>query len=158
MKKRIDDMEHRILAALQDGLPLSRTPYSDLARQIGVPTDTLLTVLDNWRRDGTLRRLGAIVNHFQVGLSGGAMVVWKVPPERRAEVGAIFAGFAEVSHAYERQTPPQWPYSLYTMVHGTTQDVVRDAIRRMSEAAAVSEYVVLSTLKELKKTAPRYTG
>ena len=156
MAPSLSDIERRILAALQDGLPTSRTPYGDLARQIGITTEELLAVLDRWRQDGTIRRIGAIVDHFQMGLGQGAMVVWKVSPERVAEVGATLAGFEEVSHAYERQTAPGWEYNLYTMVHGPTPEAVRQTVKRMSEAVGVSEHQVLSTLKELKKVPPRY--
>lgn len=156
MKKRNSDIERRVLAALQDGLPRSRTPYSDMAREIGISVDELLAVLRNWQRDGTIRRMGAIVNHFEVGLGDGAMVVWKVPVDRVAEVGALLAGFPEVSHAYERQTAPGWEYNLYTMVHGATGEAVGRTVERMSLAAGVSEYLILATRKELKKVAPRY--
>ncbi len=158
MKKRGRDIEQRILAALQEGLPASRTPYCDMARRIGISAGELLTVLDQWKREGTIRRMGAIVDHFRMGLADSAMVVWKVEPQRIADVGAILAGFEEVSHAYERQTAPDWEYSLYTMVHGTTEEAVRRTIERMSEAAGVSDYLILSTRQELKKAAPRYIG
>ncbi|MCX5645140.1 MAG: Lrp/AsnC family transcriptional regulator [Phycisphaerae bacterium] len=144
------------MAALQDGLPRSRTPYGDLARRIGISPEELLAVLDHWRRDGTIRRIGAVVNHFRIGLADGAMVVWKVEPERVADVGAVFAGYEEVSHAYERETAPGWEYNVYTMVHGATPEAVRRTVARMSVSAGVSEYLVLSTRQELKKIAPRY--
>ena len=156
MEKLDDDMKRRILAVLQDGLPRSRTPYGDLAAALGISADELLTVLGNWTRDGTIRRLGAIVDHFQVGLGGGAMVVWKVGADRVADVGAVFAGFEEVSHAYERQVAPDWEYNLYTMVHGPSQEAVRQTVERMSQAAGVTDYRILSTRKEMKKVAPRY--
>jgi DNA-binding Lrp family transcriptional regulator len=156
LAKSISDLERRILAVLQDGLPDSRTPYADLAREIGISTDELLATLETWKQEGKLRRIGAIVNHFQVGLGEGAMVVWKVEPERVAEVGAVLAGFSEVSHAYERKTAPGWDYNLYTMVHGTTREAVRRTVERMSQAVAVSDYQILATRKELKKVPPRY--
>jgi DNA-binding Lrp family transcriptional regulator len=151
-----DDIERRILAALQDGLPDSRTPYADLAREIGVSTDELLATLGAWKREGKLRRIGAVVNHFQVGLGEGAMVVWRVEPERVTEVGVVLAGFEEVSHAYERETAPGWDYNLYTMVHGATREAVRRTVERMSRVAAVSDYQILATRKELKKVPPKY--
>ena len=141
---------------MQDGLPNSRTPYADLAREIGISTEELLATLETWKAEGKLRRIGAVVNHFQVGLGEGAMVVWKVEPERVAEVGAVLAGFEEVSHAYERQTAPGWDYNLYTMVHGTTQEAVRRTVERMSQAVGVSDYQILATRKELKKVPPKY--
>ncbi|MCL5279053.1 MAG: AsnC family transcriptional regulator [Planctomycetes bacterium] len=156
MAKAISDTERKILAALQDGLPNSRTPYADLAREIGISTDELLTTLAVWKEEGKLRRIGAVVNHFQVGLGEGAMVVWKVEPDRVAEVGAVLAGFEEVSHAYERQTAPGWDYNLYTMVHGTTPEAVRRTVERMSQAVGVSDYQILATRRELKKVPPKY--
>ncbi len=156
MAQSVNDVERRILAALQDGLPRSRTPYGDLARRVGISPEELLAVLDRWRRDGTIRRMGAVVNHFQIGLADGAMVVWKVEPERVADVGAVFAGYEEVSHAYERETAPGWEYNVYTMVHGATPEAVRRTVEQMSISAVVSEYLVLATRQELKKVAPRY--
>ncbi len=156
MAKSRSDVENRILAALQGGLPRSQTPFCDLARGIGISTEELLTVLDRWSQDGTIRRFGAIVDHFQVGWGDGAMVVWRVEPDRIAQVGAVLAGFAEVSHAYERETAPGWEYNLYTMVHETTPEALRQTVERMSRAAGVAEYVILSTCRELKKTPPRY--
>ncbi len=158
MKKPGNDVERRILAALQEGLPRSRTPFEDMARDVGISTSELLAVLERWKADGTMRRIGAIVDHFRVGVGEGAMVVWKVEPGRAAEVGAIFAGVEEVSHAYERQTPPGWEYNVYTMVHGPTREVVRQTVERMSQAASVAEYEILWTVKELKKVPPKYVS
>jgi DNA-binding Lrp family transcriptional regulator len=150
------DVEDRTLAVLQKGLPRSRTPFCDMAREIGVSIEELLAVLDRWRRNGTIRRVGAMVDHFRVGLGHGAMVVWKVEPDQVGQVGAVLAGFEQVSHAYERQTVPGWDYNVYTMVHETTAEAVRRTVERMSVAAGVSEYSILSTCRELKKTPPRY--
>jgi DNA-binding Lrp family transcriptional regulator len=158
VKKPNDDVERRILAVLQEGLPRSRTPFEDMAREVGISTNELLAVLERWKADGIIRRIGAIVDHFRVGVAEGAMVVWKVEPGRTAEVGAIFAGCAEVSHAYERQTAPGWEYNVYTMVHGPTREAVQRTVERMSQAAGVAEYEILWTVKELKKVPPKYVS
>ena len=158
MQHRTDNIERRVLAVLQDGLPVSRTPYADMAARIGISVAELLAVLRGWKQNGTMRRIGAVVDHLQVGLAGGAMVAWKVATARVAQVGAILAGFEEVSHAYERQTAPGWAYNLYTMVHGPTAEAVRQTVERMSRVSGVSEYLILSTCRELKKTAPRYVA
>lgn len=152
----MSDMERRILSVLQKGLPISQTPYKDMAQKTGMETDELLAALKDWVKQGKLRRIGAIVNHFKVGLPAGAMVVWQVESERVVEIGQIFAGFKEVSHAYERQTRENWPYNLYTMVHGKNAEDVRDVIKRMSRAGGVSNYRILVTEKELKKAPPTY--
>jgi len=156
MAKQMSGIERRILAVLQAGLPISRSPYRDMAAKIGIDEQQLLSVLEDWKRDGRLRRIGAIVNHFKVGLGAGAMVAWRVQPERVEQVGGLLAGFEQVSHAYERQTAKSWPYNLYTMVHGKSAEEVRGAVERMSRASGVTDYRILVTQKELKKVPPTY--
>jgi len=156
MKNHKSTIEHRILSVLQEGLPVSQTPYKDMAQQIGMETGELLTVLKDWKKQGKLRRIGAVVNHFKVGLPAGAMVVWQVESERAVEIGQVFADFKEVSHAYERQTSENWPYNLYTMVHGKSAEEVQQVVKRMSQVCGVSNYHILVTEKELKKVPPTY--
>lgn len=156
MKKQISDIEKKILAVLQRGFPRSQTPYKDMAELMDIDTKRLLAILKNWKGEGKLRRIGAIVDHFKVGLSGGAMVAWRVEPGQIEKVGTKFAEFKEVSHAYERKTAENWPYNLYTMVHGADIHQVEQIVRGMSEACGVSDYRILATEKELKKVPPTY--
>ncbi len=156
MKYQLSEIEKRILAVLQDGFPKSENPYKDMAEKAGIETKELLAVLENWKREGKLRRIGAIVDHFKVGLSGGAMVVWQVEEGRVEQVGEKLAGFGEVSHAYERNRVENWPYNLYTMVHGANFEEVEKTVARMSQACGVSNYRILVTEKELKKVPPTY--
>ncbi|MHC4149350.1 MAG: siroheme decarboxylase subunit beta [Planctomycetota bacterium] len=156
MQKGMLAIERKILAVVQGGFPRSQTPYKDMAEQAGIDIEELLAVLEDWKRRGVIRRIGAIVNHFKVGLGAGAMVAWQVEPERAEEVGRILAGFDEVSHAYERAVCGDWPYNVYTMVHGASAEEVGRTVERMSGACGVSDYRVLVTEKELKKTPPRY--
>lgn len=156
MKKDISDIETRILSVLQGGFPRSRTPFKDMAGRIGIETNELLAILNKWKKEGKLRRVGSIVDHFKVGLSGGAMVVWQVEPERIEQVGKILANFKEVTHAYERKTAENWPYNLYTMVHGAGMPEVEQTVGLMSLASRVSNYRILATKKELKKVPPTY--
>jgi len=144
------------LAVLQQGLPATETPYADMAQRIGIDVSDLLQVLRRWKEQGKLRRIGAIVNHFQIDLAAGAMVLWQVPTARVEEVGRKLAGFVEVSHAYERHSCRQWPYNVYTMVHAATPEKVQQTVKRMSSACAIDEYRVLLTEKELKKVPPTY--
>ena len=127
-----------------------------MAELVGIDTKQLLAVLDNWKRQGKLRRIGSIVDHFKMGLSAGAMVAWRVEPESIEQAGTKLAGFKEVTHAYERKTTANWPYNLYTMVHGADIQEVEQIVERMSRACRVSDYRILTTKRELKKVPPTY--
>jgi len=156
MKQQISDIERKILAVLQGGFPRSQTPYKDTAELVGIETKQLLAILENWKKEGKLRRVGSIIDHFKVGISGGAMVAWRVESERIEQVGPKLAGFKEVTHAYERKTTENWPFNIYTMVHGADIKEVEQTVKDMSQACGVSDYRILLTQKELKKVPPTY--
>ena len=155
-EKKQSDLEQRILGVIQHGMPMSLSPYEDLANEIGIPAEQLLGILRQWKADGKIRRLGAIVNHFQMGHGIGAMVVWRVPDDRVQQVGELFASVPKVSHAYQRPSGKQWPYSLYTMVHATSKKELEATIDEMSHKSGITEYRDLKTVKELKKVPPTY--
>lgn len=152
----ISDTEKKILAALQQGFPRSRTPYTDIADKAGISTEQLLDILKDWKKQGKIRRVGSIVDHFKAGYSGAAMVAWQIEPERVEQAGKILAGFSQVSHAYERYTNPGWPYNVYTMVHGANIKEVELTVEQMSRSCGISNYRILATEKELKKVPPTY--
>lgn len=127
-----------------------------MAKRAGIETEEFLAVLQAWKQEGKLRRIGSILHHSKVGFSGGAMVAWKVAAKQVEHVGSTLAGFKEVSHAYERNTAENWPYNIYTMVHGADMQEVEQAVERMSLACGVTEYRILATERELKKVPPTY--
>ncbi len=157
MKKcRLSDAEQKVLAVIQKGLPNSQTPYEDMAAKMDMETGLFLSILKKWKQQGKLRRFGAIVNHFKAGCGTAAMVVWQVEPDKVERTGRILAGFKEVSHVYERTIVENWPYNLYTMVHSNNIKNIEQTIRKMAQACGVSQYRVLPTERELKKSPPVY--
>jgi DNA-binding Lrp family transcriptional regulator len=156
MKMKLSVIEKKILSAIQHGMPMSLSPYQDLADKIEITSEQLLGVLRDWKEDKRIRRLGAIVNHFRMGHGIGAMVVWSVSDEEVQQVGKLFSSFTKVSHAYQRPSKNQWPYNLYTMVHATSKEELEMTIRTMSQKSGVADFRDLKTVRELKKVPPTY--
>ncbi len=115
-------MERRLIAALEQGLPLVPAPYRELARRLGLDPAWVLATVGRWVREGVIRRLGATVRHHRVGYTFNCMVAWRLEdPSRHREAGERLAEFPEVTHCYRRPPFPGWPYTLYTMVHGGSE-------------------------------------
>lgn len=156
MKMTLNTLERKILSAIQYGMPMSRSPYRDLSKNIGISVAQLLETLRQWKAEKKIRRLGAIVNHFQMGHGVGAMVVWNVPDDKIDQVGELFASFPKVSHAYQRPSNKQWPYNLYTMVHASDESELDTAIETMTRKSGIQKFHALKTVRELKKVPPTY--
>lgn len=156
MDNNLSKLERRILAAVQKGLPLTARPYEDLARQLGIETEQLLTILERWKSEGVLRRMGAVLDPRKLGLSAAALVAWQAEPDHIEQAGQTLAEFSQVTHCYERQTAPGWPYNLYTMLHAKDDSELDRLIEQMSRKCGLTTYKVLRTRSELKKTPPTY--
>ena len=152
----MNDADARVIAELQSGLPGSATPYADAALILGMSTDELLDRLRRMRESGLLRSVRAVLDQRKVGFAGNALVAWMVPESRVDEVGVLFSEWAAVSHCVLRRGADDWPYNLYTMIHTDTMEHCRDLVDEMAQAGGVGDRVVLETVRELKKTAPRY--
>ena len=75
-------------------------------------------------------------------------------PSRRARPDD--GGFALVSHCYRRPTYSDWPYSVFTMVHGQHARDCEATIAAIHAETGVEDYALLWSVKEYKKTRVRY--
>ena len=115
-----------------------------------------MEIAQAYQKRGLLRRFAAVLYHRNAGFTANGMGVWKVPPEQIQEAGMAAASFPQVSHCYERPTYPDWPYSLFTMVHTRTVEECEKLMQEIAEKMGVKEYAVLYSTKEYKKIRLKY--
>ncbi len=152
----LTELEKKVIAQIQGDMPVCERPYLEIAQKMGISEDTLLEILKSLRDRGLIRRFGATLKHQKSGYAANAMTAWKVPENRIEEVGVLMAENSRVSHCYRRNPVNRWPYNLYTMIHGKSEDDCRAIARALSDAAGVSDYAMLFSIRELKKTSMRY--
>ncbi|EHJ47686.1 putative transcriptional regulator, AsnC family [Solidesulfovibrio carbinoliphilus subsp. oakridgensis] len=149
-------LDREILRRVQDSLPDSATPYADIAAAVGTDEAHVLDLLSRLAASGEIRRFGATLKHQKAGFGANVMVAWYVPEEDVDRIGALLSKRPEVSHCYHRKNCLEWPYNLYTMVHGRSAEACQQVVTAMSEAAGLDDYAMLFSLKELKKVSMRY--
>lgn len=151
------ETERTILRIVQRDLPDSRTPFADIAEEAGTDEATVLALLRRMKEEGAVRRFGASIRHQKAGFTHNAMVAWKLDPAYVDAAGEAAAENRNVSHCYYRPSDaPDWPYTLYTMVHGRTGEECAAVISELASLPRMTEYAVLASLKELKKISMTY--
>ncbi len=164
MSKDTDDLaqlDRRIVLATQAGLPLDARPYHWLASELGVECDVLMERFRVMLEEGRIRRIGVIPNHYRLGYSANAMSVWDVPDEDIKTIGKQVGELDIVSHCYHRPRHlPDWPYNLFAMVHGHSQDEVRNKVEQIAQLLGdkARQNDVLFSTRILKKTGLRIGG
>ncbi len=154
----LTELEKQIIAMIQGDIPVTERPYLELAEKLGIEESLFIETLKGLSERGLIRRYGATLRHQKSGFTANAMVAWQVEEARTGEVGEKMASFKEVSHCYRRNPAPTWPYHLYTMGHAPSEAECRECARRISAATGVTEYSLLFSRRELKKTSMKYFG
>ena len=155
----LTEEERQVLLAIQDGLPLAPEPYREVGDRLGMSEERVMELVRSMLAEGKIKRLGAVPNHYALGIRANGMAVWDVPDDRVSEVGPRLGQMPEVTHCYRRpRHPPDWPYNLFAMVHGYTREEVLAAVERIARELGIDglpHEVLFSTRRVLKKQGTR---
>jgi DNA-binding Lrp family transcriptional regulator len=152
----LSDLEINAIRVVQKDLPLVERPFAAQGELIGCSEDDVLAMLQSFKERKLMRRFAAVMNHRSAGYKANAMGVWAVPEAELDDIGPKMAGFARVSHCYKRPTYEDWPYSVFTMVHGMNARECEETIAAIRAETGVEQYELLWSVKEYKKTRVRY--
>ena len=154
----LNSIDRQIIQATQAGLPLISKPYHALGEAIGVSADEVMQRINAMQESGVIRRIGAIPNHYHLGYKYNGMTVWDIDDLYIDELGDKVGQLDFVSHCYHRPRHlPEWPYSLFAMVHSKTAEGVKVQVTKI--ASVLGKYSrghdVLYSTRILKKTGLR---
>ncbi len=152
----MDSLSKKIITAIQGDIPLTREPYRELAREVGISQEELLNRLTQMKKDGLLKRVGAILHHRRSGFVANALVAWCVPEEIVEDIGHLMASYTEASHVYQRPSHAGWPYNIYTMIHSTSREKCEKVVKKISMDSGIKDYLILYSTREFKKTSMKY--
>lgn len=155
----LSDRDLELVSALSAGLPLDLRPYQVIGLTLGMTEDEVIARIQALKERGVIRRLGVVVRHHELGYRANAMVVWDIPDADVAGVGALLGACPEVSLCYRRpRRLPDWPYNLFTMVHGHDRAEVEQLIEEMAEREGVGHFPheSLFSLRRFKQCGARY--
>ncbi|RLM57482.1 Lrp/AsnC family transcriptional regulator [Halobellus sp. Atlit-31R] len=154
----LSELEAKLLVEIQDGFPLSATPYRDVADAIGADVDAVVDAVDRLLDDGCVKRVGCVVNHVVTGFDANCMVVWDVPDEELDTRGEAVGTLPYVTLCYHRPRRPEqeWSYNLFTMIHGREADVVDEKIDELASEHLPFEHERLYSTETLKQTGAQY--
>ncbi|WP_396611754.1 Lrp/AsnC family transcriptional regulator [Haloferax sp. S1W] len=154
--------ERDLVLEIQGGLPITETPYADVADALGQDTEWVVETIKRFNLEGKVRRVGVIPNHYALGYSENGMTVWNVPDDIVMDVGPEIAALDFVTHCYRRpRHEGVWPYNFFAMTHGRSEAESEERIERVREVMSEywnvgdADWDTLFSTRILKKTGIR---
>jgi len=152
----LSSLERACVRQLQNDLPLEPEPFKKPAKKIGMSQSDFIKIAKRLIDRKTMRRMAGVLYHRNLGFKFNAMVVWKAGEKQIDKCGRIMASFDAVSHCYRRPIKPNWPYSLFTVLHARKEKDRDKIVKEISKKTRLKNYKILSSLKEFKKKKIAY--
>lgn len=131
----MDEIDRRIVNALQGGFPICDEPYREVAERLGIAEAELIARLQRMLAAKTLTRFGPM---FQVERMGGAFVLaaLAVPEADYERVAEQVNLLPEVAHNYRREHALNMWFVLAT----ETPEGIASAIDKIERATGLKVY------------------
>ena len=128
-------LEKRLLNDFQHDFPLSATPFADMAEQLGVSEDEVLSSVRKLQDEGVISRVGPVFTPNRIGVS--TLAAMSIPAEKLECVARIISAFPEVNHNYEREHE----YNLWFVVTASSEEHLDIVLHEIEQHA---EYPLMS--------------
>ena len=155
-KIELTPLHQEIILRVQYDIKFVSEPFKEIIEALNIDYDTFFAILQELQDAGVMRRFASILNHRKAGFNANAMVVWDVDENEGESIGKKAAEFSAVSHCYLRPKYPNWPYNLFTMVHGKTTEETNAIIEEMAQEIDAKEHMPLYSSREFKKVRIEY--
>jgi len=155
----LTEQDYQLIAAIQGGLPLVSHPYAAVGERIDMSEEQVISRINEMQQSGVIKRFGVVVRHHELGYTANAMVVWDVPEQRLDEVGEALGDQPCVTLCYQRpRRLPEWPYNLFSMIHGCGQEIVTAQVERLVDELGLGDipHEILFSGQRFKQRGARY--
>ena len=152
--------DRALIKIVQNGLPIVSRPYADIAERLCTTEQDVIQRLQRLMNNGAIKRYGVVVRHRELGYRANGMVVWDVPEHRVSELGSCIGRFPCVTLSYRRpRRLPDWPYNLFTMVHGRNRDEVEHKVKEIVTCCDLQDidHNILFSTRRFKQRGASYT-
>jgi len=123
--RRDSPFDEALIEIISRGLPLVSRPYAAIAEQLDCSEREVMEGINRIMMRGDMKRFGIVVRHRKLGYRANGMVVWDIPDARVNETGHCIGQYSFVTLCYQRpRILPQWPYNLFSMIHGRDRSAV----------------------------------
>ncbi len=155
----LDEQDQALITLIQTGLPISATPYADLAKELAMDESEVIARLKRLNESDVIKRFGVVVRHHELGYRANAVSVLDTPGDIVSVMGSCMGQFDFVTLCYRRpRRLPEWPYNLFTMIHGKDREDVLANIQLLAERCSLDDikHEVLFSKRRFKQRGAIY--
>lgn len=135
----MDELDCRILEALQNDFPLSPRPYEVISDKLKIPCEQLLARLQSLLAKGLIRRIGASLDSRKLGFCSTLAAI-SVEDSIVEQASEIIEKFPEVTHSYLRSDR----FNIWFTIIAPDNERLEDIIKEIQSALSLESSQILN--------------
>jgi len=147
----VDRLDEKILKRIERKFPISSYPYQDLARELGLTEDEVISRISRLKEEGIILRIGAFFDSEKLGLES-TLIAMKVPPLRLPEVAKMVNHYPGVTHNYRREHE----FNLWFVLMGKNRKEIDEILSKIKDQSGINDILNLPK-KQLFKLKLNFT-
>ncbi|MBA7615238.1 hypothetical protein ES703_22516 [subsurface metagenome] len=148
----MDELDWRILQALQNDFPLSARPYEIIARKLQIPCEQLWNRVQRLMTKGMIRRIGVSLDSRKLGFCSTLAAV-SIEPNLVDKAAEIIGQFPEVTHSYLRKDD----FNIWFTIIATDEERLVEILKEIRTALSIDTSDILNLpVKRLFKLDARF--
>ncbi len=124
----LDEVDKKILNAIQLDFPLERKPFEALGKSLGIKEEDVIRRIKRLQAEGAIRRIGPIISTKKTG-GVSTLIAMKVPDDKVDEVAGIINQYDEVSHNYLRPAN----YNIWFTLSAESGERMQEILKEITE-------------------------
>jgi len=141
----MDQLDRDLLDAVQDEFPVAPAPYEVIAERCGTDAQEAELRIGCLRRQGVIRRLGAVLDSRALGMVT-TLVAADVEPDAVEGVAARIDCFTETTHSYLREGRP----NLWVALVAASQNAIDRILEEVGSLTGVLSVAELPATRRFK--------
>ena len=135
----MDELDYRILNAIQTDFPLSERPYEAISDELKIPCEQLLARLRTLIDDGIIRRFGASLDSRKFGFSSTLAAI-SVENDIVEQASEIIEAYAEITHSYLRDNH----FNIWFTIIASNNERIENIIEEIQSALSLESSQILN--------------
>ena len=148
----MDQMDCRILEAVQNDFPLCENPYRFIADKLQISRDQLWDRISRLIDKGLIRRIGCSFDSRKLGFCSTLAAV-KVSDDLVERASEVIGAFAEVTHSYLRKDD----FNIWFTIIAIDQDRIENILEQIRSTLSLESSQILNLpMKRMFKLNARF--
>ena len=145
MQKILDDIDKKILNIIQSEFPISKRPYLEIAKRVGISEEEAFQRVENLYKNKIIRRIGATFNSHSLGYAS-TLVAAKVPEDKIDKFVNVINSYPQVTHNYLREHE----FNVWFTFIDRSMNEIEKKLREISQKTGVKELYNLPAKRMFK--------